>query len=69
MGSKDNRWDLASVRHGRKTPAFELHGWRIPGAEQDEEEYSQDMSHEDLQSLADKLKGYGQAADPLTPDR
>jgi hypothetical protein len=38
--------------------------WKIPGFEPDDE-YLQDMSHEDLQSLALKLKGYGEAADPL----
>ena len=39
--------------------------WEIPGFEPDDE-YLQDMYHEDLQGLALKLKGYGEAADPLS---
>jgi hypothetical protein len=41
-----------------------MDGWKIAGFEPDDE-YLQDMSHEDLQSLVLKLKGYGEAADPL----
>ena len=63
IGSEDKAPDL----HEQKSSGFELHRWRIPGLEHDDEEYVQDMSHEDLQRLALKLKGYGDAADPLAP--
>jgi hypothetical protein len=40
-----------------------IDGWKLASFEP-EDEYLQDMSHEDLQNLALKLKGYGEAADP-----
>ena len=50
---------LAPTRHAWKIPHFELHQF------EQEDEYLQEMSPEDLQGLALKLEGYGQAADPL----
>ena len=50
---------LAPTTHGWKIPHFELHQF------EQEDEYLQEMSNEDLQGLALKLEGYGQAADPL----
>ena len=47
--------------------ASPLDRWRIPHFELDDE-YTQDMSHEDLESLALKLKGYGEAVERREPD-
>jgi len=52
MGLEDDNPILAS----------EVSESRIPYFEHDEE-YVQDMSHEDLQRLALKLKGYDEAAE------
>jgi len=58
MESEEKKSRLASTTQGWKIPHFELHHF------DQEDEYLQAMSHEDLQGLALKLKGYGEAADP-----
>jgi hypothetical protein len=57
MGSDEKKSALAS------TP----NGWKLPHFEPDDE-YLQDMSHEDLQSLALRLKGYAKG-DELETNR
>jgi len=53
----------------KKSPSGSgIQDWKLPRFEPDDE-YSQEMSHEDLQDLALKLKGYGGAADPLERER
>jgi hypothetical protein len=59
MGSEEKKSRSASTTHAWNILHFEL-----PHFER-EDEYLQAMSHEDLQGLAIKLKGYGEAADPL----
>lgn len=59
MESEEKKSRSASAPHGWKIPHFELHNF------EQEDEYLQEMSPEDLQGLALKLKGYGDAADPL----
>ena len=59
MESEEEKSRSASTTHGWKIPHFELHNF------EPEDEYLQEMSPEDLQGLALKLKGYGDAADPL----
>ena len=53
MGTEDKKLSLPWSM-GSKSPLVES-----------DDEYLQDMSHEDIQSLAAKLKGYGETADPL----
>lgn len=50
---------LAPTTHGWSIPHFDLHQF------EQEDEYLQEMSPQDLQGLALKLEGYGEAADPL----
>jgi len=69
-GAKESFAPLTAKRMAtddeKPVSASALERWKISRVETDEE-YTQDMSHEDLESLALKLKGYGEEAERKDP--